>query len=381
MYRETWAEINLDAIKHNITQIKEILPQETNIIAVVKANAYGHGIVPIAKKALESGANALAVAILEEAMILREASITVPILVLGFVPAKHAPIAAKNNITLTIFQKKWLEDLNQFQFERPLKTHIKLDTGMGRIGIRSGDELINLIKEIDNNKNVLLTGIFTHFATADAKELVFYDEQVKRLEELLSVFKKNCTKEVIVHVGNSAASIRFPESMHNCIRFGISMYGLYPSKDVRIENRLDLIPAFSLHSRLVHVKKIAKGESVSYGRTYIAETDEWIGTVPIGYGDGWSRKLQGMSVLVNGRKMPIVGRICMDQLMIRLDEEFEIGTKVTLIGEQGKELIEMDEVADYLGTINYEIPCMINERVPRIYVGNGNKSMGDIKVL
>ncbi len=379
MYRETWVEINLDAIKHNITQIKEILPQETNIIAVVKANAYGHGMVSVAKKALESGATALAVAILEEAMILREASINAPILVLGYVPAKHAPLAARHNITLPIFQKKWLEELNQYQFEHPLNTHIKLDTGMGRIGIRSTDELINLIKEIDNNKNIQLTGIFTHFATADEKELVFYEEQIKRLEELLSIFKQHYTKDVTVHIGNSAASLRFPESMHNSIRFGISMYGLYPSNDVRAENRVELLPAFSLHSRLVHVKKIAKGDSISYGRTYIAEKDEWIGTVPIGYGDGWSRHLQGMSVLVNGRRMPIVGRICMDQLMIRLDEEIVIGTKVTLIGEQGNEIIEMDEVADYLDTINYEVPCMINERVPRIYVENGKNSRGEIK--
>ncbi|WP_036689291.1 alanine racemase [Paucisalibacillus globulus] len=373
MYRETWAEINLDAIKYNITQIKEKLPQETGIIAVVKANAYGHGLVPIAKKALESGANALAVAILEEAMILREASITAPILVLGFVPAKYALLAAENNITLTVFQRDWLEELGEYQLVKPVNIHIKLDTGMNRIGVQSKDELLNLIREIANNKNIRITGIFTHFATADAKELDFYYEQTERLEELLYVFKKQSKEEVIVHVGNSAASLRFPESMHNYIRFGISMYGLYPSKDVRQENSVDLKPVFSLHSRLIHVKRITKGESVSYGRTYVAEKDEWIGTIPIGYGDGWSRKLQGMSVLVNGRRMPIVGRVCMDQMMIRLDEAYETGTEVVLIGEQGNTVIEMDEVAEYLDTINYEIPCMINERVPRIYVESGKK--------
>ncbi|GGA92685.1 alanine racemase [Ornithinibacillus halotolerans] len=373
MYRETWAEINLDAIKYNITQIKEKLPQDSNIIAVVKANAYGHGIVPVAKKALESGANALAVAILEEAIILRNSSITVPILVLGWVPAKYVPIAAKYQITLTVFRKDWLEEVKQLSLQRPVSVHIKLDTGMGRIGLRSDEELISILQEIDNNNDINLTGIFTHFATADEKDLEYFERQIKRLEELLDVFYKHWRSPVTVHIGNSAASVRFPEKMHNSIRFGISMYGLYPSKIVKEENNITLKPAFSLHSKLINVKKIAKGESVSYGRTYIASEDEWIGTIPIGYGDGWTRKLQGMSVLVNNRKMPIVGRICMDQMMIRLDKAYEIGTTVTLIGKQGNELIEIDDIADYLETINYEIPCMINERVPRFYVENGNR--------
>jgi alanine racemase len=368
MYRETWAEINLNAIEYNIKQIKEKLPQDSKIIAVVKADAYGHGIIPIAKKALQSGATALAVAILEEAMLLRKASIDVPILVLGWVPPRYASVAASNNITLTVFQKEWIEEIASLSYEPPLTIHLKVDTGMGRIGIRSREELINLLQVLRKNQHIQLSGIFTHFATADAKELDFYHEQTKRFEEILAVFHENWSDSVSVHVGNSAASIRFPEKMHNYIRFGISMYGLYPSIDVKQEENITLKAAFSLHSRLVHVKRIAKGESVSYGKTYVAKEDEWIGTIPIGYGDGWNRKLQGASVLVNGRRMPIVGRICMDQTMIRLDQSYDIGTKVTLIGEQESERIEMDEIASHLDTINYEIPCMINERVPRVYI-------------
>nr|WP_222619020.1 alanine racemase [Ornithinibacillus hominis] len=368
MYRDTWIEINLQAIKYNIMQIKEKLPQDSNIIAVVKANAYGHGIVPIAQKAIKSGANGLAVALLEEAITLRKASITAPILVLGGVPAVYAPIAAKNHITLTVFQEDWLKEVNELTLEQPLYVHLKLDTGMGRIGVRTEEELVGMLQEIEKNRDINLTGIFTHFATADESDLAYYHEQTKRMEQLLTLFKQYWKESITIHVGNSAASIRFPESMHNSIRFGISMYGLYPSKYVKEENHISLKPAFSLHSKLIHVKSIKPGESVSYGRTYVAEEDEWIGTIPIGYGDGWNRKLQGMSVLVNGKRMPIVGRICMDQMMIRLDKSYPIGTKVTLIGEQGNDCIEMDEVAAYLDTISYEIPCMINERVPRIYI-------------
>lgn len=367
-YRDTWIEINLETIKYNITQMKEKLPQDSNIIAVVKANAYGHGMVPVAKKAIESGANGLAVALLEEALTLREASIKVPILVLGWVPPQFAPLAAENNITLSVFQKDWLAEVTRYEVEKPLQLHLKLDTGMGRIGLRKEEEIASLLGEIKDNPKVRLTGIFTHFATADEADLDFFHQQNARFEQLLSVFKENWEEPVTIHIGNSAASIRFPNNMHNCIRFGISMYGLYPSAIVKEEQAIKLKPAFSLHSKLVHVKKLTKGESVSYGRTYIAQADEWIGTIPIGYGDGWNRRLQGMDVLVEGKRLPIVGRICMDQLMIKLDREYEIGTKVTLIGKQGNATIEMDEVAEYLGTINYEVPCMLNERIPRVYV-------------
>jgi alanine racemase len=368
LYRHTWAEINLDAIAYNIRQIKEKLPQDSNVIAVVKANAYGHGIVPVAKKALESGANALAVALLEEAVTLREASIEAPILVLGAVPAEFASVAADYHITLTFFQLDWIRDVVNQDLNHTLNLHLKLDTGMGRIGIRSNEELVSILQELVKNKNIHLSGIFTHFATADDSDLTFYKEQTSRFEAFMHEFKKHWKEPVLVHIGNSAAAIRFPEKMYNCVRFGISMYGLYPSPEVREEHAIQLQQAFSLHSRLVHVKKIEKGESVSYGKTYIAEEDEWIGTIAIGYGDGWNRKLQGMSVLVNGKRMPIVGRVCMDQTMIKLDQFYEVGTKVTLIGSEGNECIEMDEVAQYLDTINYEIPCMINERIPRIYV-------------
>ncbi|MDY0406899.1 alanine racemase [Virgibacillus sp. 179-BFC.A HS] len=366
--RKTWAEINLEAIGHNISQMKQKLPAATNIMAVVKADGYGHGSVPVAKAAIKAGVSALAVALLEEAIVLRQASIDVPILVLGWVAPEDAPVAAAYNITLTAFQTEWLERVETLQMDGTVRIHMKLDTGMGRIGMRHEQEIQSFFAVLKDCPHIQLTGVFTHFATADAADLMYFHQQEKCFEQMLAYVRRNWSTPLTVHVGNSAASIRFPEQMHNYIRFGISMYGLYPSKYVKAEKQIDLQPAFSLHSRLVHVKKVAAGSSISYGGTYIAKQDEWIGTIPIGYGDGWQRRMQGFEVLVSGKRMPIVGRVCMDQTMIKLDQPYEIGTKVTLIGRQNNACIEMDEVADYLGTINYEVPCLISKRVPRIYV-------------
>lgn len=366
-YRDTWVEIDLQAIGHNIKQMQKKLPDNSNIIAVVKADAYGHGSVQVAKKALEAGAKALAVAMLEEALQLRAASITAPILVFGWVSPKAALIASEHDITLTFFQQDWLQEVNRHTYEKDLKLHMKWDTGMGRIGVRTNEELKQIVYALNDNPSIYLTGVYTHFATADEADLTYFYEQKARFEKLLSLFRQIWPYQVDIHIGNSAAAIRLPHEMYDYIRFGISMYGLYPSKAVREEGHIDLKPAFSMHSKLIHVKKIAAGESISYGMTYTAESEEWIGTIPIGYGDGWIRKLQGASVLVDGNRVPIVGRVCMDQTMIRLDKEYPIGTKVTLIGAQNDAVISMDEIADYLNTINYEIPCMINNRVPRIY--------------
>lgn len=366
-YRATWAEIDLDAVAYNIKQMKQKLSPDSNIFAVVKANGYGHGAVEVAKVALNAGASALAVALLEEALELRQAGIEAPILVLGWVSPKDANVAAHHDITLTFFQKEWVQELQSTMFSGVLKLHMKWDTGMGRIGVRTEEELQSLLVAVKSAKNVQLTGIYTHFATADETNLKYYYEQQARFNQLLGTFEKQWEKPVDIHTGNSAASIRFPSEMYHYIRFGIAMYGLYPSESVRKENRIDLKPAFSLYSRLIHVKKVEKNEFISYGATYVTDDFEWIGTIPLGYADGWIRKLQGMDVLIGGKRMSIVGRICMDQLMIRLDKEYPVGTKVTLIGKSGKDEIEMDEIANYVDTINYEIPCMISERIPRIY--------------
>lgn len=369
MYRETWAEIDLDAIRYNIKQMKDRLPQTSFITAVVKANGYGHGSVQVAKTALASGATALAVALLEEAIVLRKAGIEAPILVLSRVSPKGAIEAARQNITLTFFQMEWLEEVSKYRLPKELKVHMKWDTGMGRSGIRTEEELKQILQALNKQNNIHLTGVYTHFATADGADLSYFEKQQKCFDHLLGIFNQYWSELVSVHVGNSAASIRFPKKMHTFIRFGIAMYGMYPSFVLKKEKAIDLKQAFSLHSRLIHVKKVPINQSIGYGATYKTSNEEWIGTIPIGYGDGWVRKLQGMHVLIEGKKLPIVGRICMDQMMVQLDKAYPIGTKVTLIGKQKGAKIEMDDVAQYLDTISYEIPCMLNQRIPRIYLG------------
>lgn len=369
LYRETWAEVDLDAIEYNLEQMNQKLPQCSNIIAVVKANGYGHGAVQVARRALQSGAVALAVALMEEALTLREAGIVAPILVFGRISPEAAGIAVEKNITVSLYQSEWIQEVEQQTLSEKLKVHLVLDTGMARVGLRTEEELIELLDKLKQSNNIKLTGIFTHFATADEAELTYFHKQQFEFERLMEVFHSQWTDPVAVHTGNSAASIRFPSKMQHYIRFGISMYGLYPSKVVKSEQGIALEPAFSLHSKIIHVKHIEAGDSVSYGATYTAKGKEWIGTIPIGYGDGWIRKLQGMEVLVDGKRMPTVGRICMDMMMVQLDREYPVGTKVTLIGKQKDAVIELDEIADHLDTINYEIPCMINQRVPRVYKG------------
>ncbi|GGJ90848.1 alanine racemase 1 [Lentibacillus kapialis] len=370
MYRNTWAEVDLEAISYNIRQMRNRLPGHCAVMAVVKADAYGHGAVEVAEKALASGAKMLAVALLEEAFTLREANITVPILVFGQVQPEDVPTAADHDITLTCFQKEWVRDVNRLSLPLPVKVHMNWDTGMGRVGLRTEEELKAITKEIHSSSSIRLTGVYTHFSTADDAGFDYFEMQHNRFKEFLDMFKSIRHEPTAVHIGNSAASIRFPERMYDYIRFGIAMYGLYPSDVLKEEYDIDLEPAFSLHSRLVHVKKMDAGESVSYGATYTTEYEEFIGTIPIGYADGWIRKLQGMDVLIEGERMPIVGRITMDQTMIKLDKEYPAGTKVTLIGKQGDNEIETDEIAEKLDTINYEIPCMISNRVPRLYTTN-----------
>ncbi|MBM7554391.1 alanine racemase [Thalassobacillus pellis] len=369
-YRDSWVEIQLDAISHNIKELKRHIPKQKKIYAVVKANAYGHGDIQVARKALEAGADALAVSLLDEAIKLRESGITAPVLVMGWIRSEDAPVAAAHGITVTFFQKEWLEKVKQLTFDHPLKLHLKWDTGMGRVGIRTEEELLEILEAL-NDSRFLLEGVFTHFATADEADSDYFIRQQKRFEAMRKIMNQNWNGKLIYHSSNSATSLRVPEQPEDMLRFGISLYGLYPSPVVKEERPIELRPAFSLHSRLVHVKKVNKGDCISYGATYCTEEDEWIGTVPLGYADGWIRQLQGADVLIDGKRMPIVGRICMDQFMVRLDKEYEPGTKVTLIGKQKEEEISMDEIAGYLNTINYEIPCIISYRVPRIYFEKG----------
>lgn len=367
-YRKTWIEINLRTIGYNIQQLKNLLPEGRKVMAVVKADGYGHGSVEVAKTALETGVDFLMVAILEEAVVLRKDGINAPILVVGRVPPAHAKIAADLNITLSVFDVDWLKAIRDEQFSNILNLHVEFETGMNRTGVCTEEQLRAIVEEVKQNNQIKITGCYTHFATADEINSDHFQMQKTRYEKMMNVLTELYPEPLMTHIGNSAAGIQYPEEMLQYTRFGVSIYGLYPSKEIRSLQNVSLKQAFSLYSELIQVKKIKAGEFVSYGATYVADEDQWIGTIPIGYGDGWRRSLSGFHVLINGKKMPIVGRVCMDIMMVKLDKEYDIGQKVTLIGEDNGAVIELDDVADYLDTINYEIPCMIKERVPRIYI-------------
>ncbi|WP_107943335.1 alanine racemase [Metasolibacillus fluoroglycofenilyticus] len=364
-YRPTKAIIDLRAIQKNITQLKKHLQPDVQIIAVIKANGYGHGDIAVAQAALQAGATILAVATPEEAVHVRSHIATADILVLGASPVSFVTYAAENNISLTVFSKEWVEQAALFHLTNKLKLHIKIDTGMGRIGVTSIQKLQLLQEAIVAAGQMEIDGVFTHFATADEENTGHFEQQVELFHDMLKVL---AVKPRIIHVANTATVLVKDKSLqYDAIRFGISMYGLAPSHYVAKYLPFPLKPALSLETELVHVKELAAGQTVGYGATYTAEEDVFIGTLPIGYADGLLRKLTGQTVLIDGQRAPIVGRICMDQCMILLPKAYTVGEKVTLIGTQQNVTISLDEWANKLETINYEIPCIITNRVPRIY--------------
>lgn len=366
-YRDTWVEVNLDAITHNVRSMKHHIGEFVDIIAVVKANGYGHGAVQVANTALDAGASMLAVAFLDEAIALRNSGIHAPILVLGAVRAVDVELAIENNITLTVFSLDWLKEAKQYIQTGVIHLHVKLDTGMSRLGVREVGDLLTLFEFVEETSYFVITGIYTHFATADEIDPQYFNTQYRRFQELLESVSH---QDLLVHCGNSATGLRFPKNLYNAVRLGISMYGLTPSIEMKNELPFLLEEAFALQTKLVHVKKIPKGTKVSYGATYEAKEDEWIGTIPIGYADGWIRSLKSSDVIVDEKRAPLIGRICMDQCMVKLPYELPVGTNVTLIGQQSNERITVDEVAKRLDTINYEVTCMINSRVPRMFLRN-----------
>lgn len=371
-YRDTWVEVDIDALQQNLIHMQRHIGEDKKIIAVVKANAYGHGALEVSKAALEVGASMLAVSLLDEAIYLRNHGITAPILILGYVSPQYVMEAIEYDVILTVFTKEWIEEAEEIltDEEKTVSVHLKLDTGMGRLGVKETEELVEIAKLLKDSTSILFDGVFTHFATADELDQQYFKKQLAMFHQFINTLKKIDICPSIIHCANSATAFLHTEELFDAVRLGIGMYGLTPSLEIAPYLPYELKEVLSLHSRLSHVKKIKAGESVSYGATYTAKEDHFVGTVPIGYADGWVRRLNSREVLVNGVRCPIIGRICMDQLMIRLSENVSVNSKVTLIGKQGNEYISTDEVARTLGTINYEVPCSIDYRVPRVYVKN-----------
>lgn len=364
-YRPTKAIIDLGAIDHNIRVLKE-RAGGAMLMAVVKADAYGHGVLEVARQALKSGASILAVATPDEALYLRKNEIEAELLVLGASPVNFIHEAISRNINLTAYSLDWLEEaakeLKGMDVDSPLPIHLKFDTGMRRIGIQP--EEAGETFEFVGQHPFQVEGLYTHFATADEEDNPLFLKQVERINAIKKRWKGG---NLIFHVSNSAAAIMHPELAFDAVRAGITIYGIAPSAYVKRKMPLELKQAMSLETEIIHVKKVQKGETLSYGATYTCEEDEWIATLPIGYADGLIRGLQGQEVLVDGQRMPIVGRVCMDQCMIKLPQKYPVGEKVQLFGSQQNEAILIEEWAEKLGTIPYEIPCILTKRVPRLY--------------
>lgn len=361
-YRDTWAEIDLDAITHNVKQIKDLHPTK-EIFAVVKANGYGHGDAEVSKVAIEAGVSCLAVSGLDEALRLRQSGIEVPILVLGMTRLKDVALAAENNISLTAHDEVWINHLVSLPLEKKIKVHLKIDSGMHRLGLMDANQIQTNFNLLKTALMVEVEGIFTHMATADCDK-EYLDYQIQNFKNLISNLDLSGVK--YVHLENTATLLQKEFDFDHAIRLGIGLYGVNPDANF-IPIDFDLKPALKLLSNLVQVKQIKKGDKVGYGSTYEAKNDEWIGVVPIGYADGWIRLHQGRCVIVEGHECEIVGRVCMDQMMIRLPKQFPMGTTVTLIGDG----MPVERVAKEIGTISYEILCLISDRVPRVYTQNG----------
>lgn len=373
--RPVWAEIDLDSLAHNIKEVRRITNKEAIVTAVVKANAYGHGSIEAAKVFLENGANRLAVATLSEAVELRRADIDAPILILGYTPDSQHKIAVENDIIEAIYTLESAEKLSQVagNLNKKAKVHIKVDSGMGRIGFPPVDSSIDKIEKISKLPNLEIEGIFTHFAKADEVDKAYTGKQFKNYKWVIEKLKDKNIQIPIKHVSNSAATIDLPEYNLNMVRGGIMIYGLYPSDEVDKE-KVSLKPAMTLKAKISHLKEVPEGTGISYGQIFVTKRKSKIATIPIGYADGFTRLLTSKAeVAIKGKRAPIVGKICMDQCMIDVTdiEDVKVGDEVVLFGDGTNGVPHIDEVAEKLGTINYEIVCMVGRRVPRVYIKDG----------
>lgn len=381
MEKRTWAEVDLDAIAHNMREIRKITDKNAQIMAVVKADAYGHGFMEVSKTLLENGADRLAVAVLQEGKQLRSRGVSVPILILGASMENDIEDIINFDITPNVFSYDFAKAISYMaeKKEKVTKIHIKLDTGMSRIGYvvsDNNDEIIDEIVKISKLPYIEIEGIFSHFSTSDEYDDSYTRLQFKRFMSVTNALKERGVDIPIKHICNSAGIMMYPEMHLDMVRPGVILYGMYPSDEVD-KTRLDLIPAMSLKSKITYVKEVESGRGVSYGKEYITDKTTKIATVPIGYADGYLRKAaKHGKMIVNGVKVPIIGRICMDQCMIDVSDvhNIERGDEAIIFGREG---ITIDDLASWLETINYEVSCVIGKRIPRIYTKDGRA----VKVL
>lgn len=370
--RPTWAEVDLSAIAHNVREFAGIVPSKTQLMAVVKADGYGHGAVQTARAAISAGASFLGVALVEEALELRQNGITEPILILGFTPREYAAALCEHNLTPTVFTLPEAEAFSDVavRYGKRLDVHVKVDTGMSRVGCFPCEAADGFIRQIASLPGLTMTGLFTHFATADQRDQEYARNQLTQFLSLVQRLESQGITVPIKHAANSAAAIGFPDSHLDMVRLGISLYGFYSSDEVSRE-RVNLRPVMTLKSQIVFLKEVPAGTAVSYGCTYTTPEHSLLATIPVGYADGYARRLSNRGqVLVRGVRAPVVGRVCMDQIVINVQDVPGVteGDEVVLFGRQGDTFIHADELARWLDTINYEIVTSVSHRVPRIYV-------------
>ncbi|MFH0827407.1 MAG: alanine racemase [Candidatus Omnitrophota bacterium] len=365
-YRPTWAEIHLGNLEHNFRQVQKRLSPKTRIMVTVKADAYGHGLVPVSRKLVSCGVDYLGVASVDEGIVLRKAGVKTPILVMGLVLKKDSAPLFRYRLTATVCDEGLARALDERGrlYGRPLDVHIKVDTGMGRLGVLP-EEALALVRKIHRLKNLRIEGIFTHFTMADSNRS-FTRRQIRLFCRLLDDLKKEGIPVPLAHAANSMGVLDFKQGHFNMVRPGLILYGLYPKQNLKIK----LKPLLALKTRVIFKKRLPPGWGVSYGRTYITKRRTTVITLPIGYGDGYPRLLSNKApVLIGGKRFKVCGRICMDHMMVEVgDSKVRIGDEVVLIGSQGKMRITTEELAQASKTIPYEIVCGLGSRIPRLYI-------------
>ena len=369
-YRPTWAEINLKNLDYNLRLVKKLVGPKVKILVPVKSDAYGHGIVAIAKRLEALGIDYLGVASIDEGIALREASITKPILILSTVLSVDVQTLFDYRLVPTVCTKELAFKLNSRakQKKMVMPIHIKVDTGMHRVGVAHADAF-NFIKEIASLKHVKIEGVFTHFPCADNKPS-FTRKQIALFEELVKRLKTEGIDIALTHTSNSMGVIGYPEGNFAMVRPGLMLYGLYPKDNLEIR----LKPLLGLKTKIIFIKTVPKGKGISYGHTYVTSRKMTVATLPIGYGDGYPRSLSNKAYcLINGKKAKIIGRVCMDQLMVDVTKikKVRVGQEVVLIGKQKKESISVEQLAKLAGTIPYEIVCNLGGRIKRVYRERG----------
>lgn len=366
----SWAEIDLGAIRSNIAEINRILRPETGLMAIVKANAYGHGMLEVSRVCMEAGVAYLAVANPQEALTLRENGIDMPVLILGWMPPEYAAAMVENHVDITVFEPDTAALLSRAAVAagQPARIHLKIDTGMGRLGFEPNPESRQAIQTMASLPGIMIQGIFSHLASADEQDKTFAYQQLEMFKQFIAELETAGIKIPIHHLANSGAIMEMPEAQLDMVRAGIILYGLYPSDEVD-HSIISLVPAMSLRSKVSFLKNLPAGRSVSYGRTYISKDEVKVATVPIGYADGYSRLLSNRGwAVIRGHRVPLIGRVCMDQIMFDVTgiDEVKIGDEVILFGKP-EDGVTADDLAAIIGTINYEIVCSPHSRVVRTF--------------